>query len=380
MKLLTSISVFLIFTAFLPTAFSQTRMIDTWSSVRAQGMGGAFTAVVSDSDALFYNPAGLAKEGGFTWTILDPRFGANGLQDLAELQDIVSSSSDMVDTLQRLYGRKVWAEVGAKTAVKVSNFAVAGFVNSNANIALSNPANTTMDLNYFFDYGVALGAGFSLVPDVWKIGVTAKRIDRTGAAMKIGAATLATLDMEELQNELQSRGIGYGVDVGTLLTVPNDYKPTLSVVYRNVGATSFSHTSGAHAPPSTPGELVVGASMEIKSDLAAFRPALDYRYADKSDITIGKKVHVGLEVDLPALDLRVGLNQGYYTAGVGLDFAFMRLDVATYGVELGAYPGQQEDRRYVLQATFDMSFEPIDFGLGDSAEAPAARRRLKQRR
>lgn len=373
----------LILAAIAPFQSQAGPLIDSWSSVRAQGMGGAYTAVVDDADALFFNPAGLAKSGGFTWTVLDPRLGANGLEDISELQAIISSDDDMIDKLQELYGRKVWISGGAKTAVKISNIAVAGFVNTEAGISVSNPANTTMELNYFFDYGVALGTGFNLIPEFLKLGVTAKRIDRTGTSLPIGASTLATLDEEQLKNEIKSRGIGYGLDIGSLITIPGPLNAAFSVVYRNIGVTSFSHGSGAHAPPSIPNELVLGASLELKTGLVEIRPAFDYRFADRTDIPIGKKVHVGVEVDMPLIDIRAGLNQGYYTAGVGIDLALMRLDLATYGVELGAYPGQQEDRRYVLQATIELGFDPIDFGIGGNrSEEPSSneRRRLKQRR
>jgi hypothetical protein len=39
----------------------------------------------------------------------------------------------------------------------------------------------------------------------------------------------------------------------------------------------------------------------------------------------------------------------------------LKLDLATYGVEMGEYPGQLEDRRYALQLTLELG---LDMGLG----------------
>ncbi len=49
------------------------------SSVRALGMGDAYTALADDESALFYNPAGLARVRGINWKIFGVGAGASGL-------------------------------------------------------------------------------------------------------------------------------------------------------------------------------------------------------------------------------------------------------------------------------------------------------------
>jgi hypothetical protein len=54
------------------------------------------------------------------------------------------------------------------------------------------------------------------------------------------------------------------------------------------------------------------------------------------------------------LDIRGGFREGYYTLGAGVNLGLFRVDAATYGVELGDYPGQIEDRRYVVQFSMEL--------------------------
>ncbi len=368
-------------------AANANEIADSWSSVRAQGLGGAYTAIVNNSDALFYNPAGLANQTKFAWTVLDPRGGLNGVDNIQLLQAAISDQANMAANLQKLYGKRVWVEAGAKTAIMVPNFAASAFANGVAGVYVANPANTTMNLNYFFDYGFAAGGGFDLVPGVIKFGLTAKRVNRTGTTVPIGASTLATLDTNALQAELKRRGTGYSADLGMLMTLPGPVAPSLSLVYRNAGTTTFSHEEGAGAPPPIDSEFVVGGAFKISGGLIDITPVLDYRFANRTDIAVGKKLHLGVEVGLPLIDLRAGLNQGYYSAGVGLNLGLMHIDAATYGVELGAYPGQLEDRRYVAQLTIELGFDTGFLGLGGSSSSSSSsdgnsgpHHRLKQRR
>ena len=66
----------------------------------------------------------------------------------------------------------------------------------------------------------------------------------------------------------------------------------------------------------------------------------------------GKRFHLGGEVRFPMiLSLQAGLNQGYWTGGIGLDFKVLRFDLATYGEEIGDSAGDQVSRRYLAQVT-----------------------------
>ena len=66
----------------------------------------------------------------------------------------------------------------------------------------------------------------------------------------------------------------------------------------------------------------------------------------------GKRLHLGAEIAFPMiLSLRAGLNQGYLTGGLGLDFKVLRFDLATYGEEVGDEAGDHVSRRYLAQLT-----------------------------
>jgi hypothetical protein len=61
------------------------------------------------------------------------------------------------------------------------------------------------------------------------------------------------------------------------------------------------------------------------------------------------------------VDIRGGFHEGYYTYGAGVNLGLFLDYAASYGVELGSYPGQIEDRRYVLE--FSMELGVGSFGV-----------------
>ena len=355
-----------------------------WTSVRALGMGNAYTAVVDDSDAMFYNPANMCQIKGINWTVFDPRAGLNGMETMESVQKLQAINDDVPGTLNQLYGKTIWAGGGVKSALTMPCFGLGLFVNTEAGYYQQSPSNTTINLNWYFDYGIVTAGAIQLIPGVFSLGLGIKRINRTGRTSPLGVATLAGLNAETLQAELKRRGTGYAIDVASTIRIPGPVSPAFSVVYHNLGNSQFTHEEGAGAPPTVEAELVMGGSITIDAAFITITPALDMRHVLNKKAQTGKKINAGVEIGLPLLDLRAGLHQGYYSAGVGLDLAILKFDVATYGVELGEYPGQHEDRRYMAQLTFELGFDPSLFGIGSwggGGKGPnGERRRLKQRR
>lgn len=372
---------------FLCTSVAQAKPLrETYTSVRAMGMGNAYTVLVADGDSLFYNPAGLAKVEGVTWNILDPSIGLGGLASYEAFRSF-QSGGNVADFLQDMYGKQFWTHLQLKSTIAIPGFAAGIFGAADSSMQLNNPAYSSFNVNSVVDYGLTAGLAMPLIPKFMSAGMSVRRTTRYGGDLTLGPSILGTLSADTIMNELKRKGTGYAMDLGLNIQGVGPVRPALSFVWKNVGTTAFTKESGSAAPTSDRDEMIIGAGLTIDALIAQISPTFDYKFANWENVQLGKKIHLGLEVSLPLIDLRAGLNQGYYTLGAGVGLGFFRCDLATYGVEMGEYPGQLEDRRYMVQFTLDMGFNP-GFGFlsgfgGNSAEAGGAnskRVRLKQRR
>jgi hypothetical protein len=348
--------IFILLITLLSSHANASEIYEDYISVRALGMGNAFSAVVDNKDALFYNPAGLDRIKGFHLVLMDPTLGSDGYTAYTTYQNAVGGG--YAQLIQSFYGQELWVGIQDSLAIAVPDFAFAGYDAFNLSFNLHNPAYSNLDLSVTNDVGLVGGFAMNLLPsNALTLGFAAKRVTRYGGRVTFGPSTLATLVSTPLTSLSGNYGTGYGGDAGLNLQLPVAASPTFSAVWHNIGQTHFVQTSGTSALPALDNEIVFGFGMAIHFPATVIRPAVDFKHYNMWDEQLGKRLHAGLEIELPALSLRAGLNQGYYTLGVGIDFKYFLLDLATYGVELATYPGQLEDRRYVLQLTIDFNFD-----------------------
>ena len=342
---------------------------DIGLSVKAVGMGGAYTTVVRDADSLFYNPAGYAKMSGFNWTIFDLALGMNKLDSYQDYLDIAEDTSDVSQIISDLYGENVTLYGGSKSAFSIGGLSFGAYGLLDSNFQVNNPAYPNLFANYNLDYGFFVGWGLELIPNFVQIGMQTRRITRTGGEVPIGPSIIATLDPDQIQDELGRSGTGWAFDWGINLVFPGALQPTIAFTWRDMGNTEFINSSGGLAPNPVKQEHTLGVGLNYESMLMSIRPAIDFRYLNHHQMQLGKRLHVGLEIEWPLLTVRGGLNQGYYTAGASIDLSVLRIDAATYGVELGEYPGQLEDRRYMINLSFDFGIDPdFSFSSNNSSE------------
>lgn len=360
------------------------------STVRALGMGDAFTALSADSSALFYNPAGLVKVRGINVKFFSIRAGASGLEAYNKISGL-NNSGNFSSTLQELYGEHVWTGVGGEVAIFAPMFGFIAYDHADALVQIDNPVYPEINTDVINDYGYVAGMGFPLSPFM-HIGANLKYIKRSGARLPWGASFIADLDPNAIVSQLTSWGRGYGLDLGVNFNLPTPIlSATLSAVWKNVGDMNFKSTDPNTNIPSEKSNMTLGAAVRFDTPVLSITPSLDVHDLNRTDLQLTRKINLGLEVGLPLVDIRGGFHDGYYTYGLGINMGLLQLDAATYGVELGEYPGQIEDRRYVVEFTMEIGvgWFGVDGGGSDaSGDSPGSKssnsiwggRRLKQRR
>jgi hypothetical protein len=368
------------------------------SSVRALGMGDAFTAVASDDSSLFYNPAGLARVSGLNLKVFDLGAGASGAAAYKKITGLQGAGgAGFANQVTSLYGEHVWTGVGAETIFTMPMFGIGVYDHAGATIRVNNPVYPQLHTRFVNDYGYIAGMGIPLSPFI-HVGASLKYLKRTGADTTYGPSFIADLDPNTIINNLRGWGAGYGADLGATIILPAPFfTASLSAAWKNMGEIQFRSLNNTDIPKE-PNNVTLGAAFSFDTPIVSVTPAFDFTNLTNTDLQMTRKINFGVELGLPLLDIRAGFHEGYYTGGLGVNLGLFRVDLATYGVELGDYPGQIEDRRYIAQFTMELgvgNFTATSGGksvAGSKGGAGAAEgatsstssiwggRRLKQRR
>jgi hypothetical protein len=349
-------------------------LFETNQSVRALGMGNAYLTSVSPTDAIFYNPAALAKVHGLNWEVVNAQVGVNGLDMYNDIRDThdLSQPSDY----NRFFGKNVWVGANGRSSFAFPYFGFAAYTSNYIDFQLHNPAYPQFNTDFISDYGFVV-AGAIPFGDQASLGFSAKRINRWGGKKDIGVGSIAAgSNVDGLRDSFQDKGIGYGMDAAFQYTAPTPFSPSLALVWQDIGCTTFQRTSGTQAPPRIEDNLSIGVGTMMDLPGLDWSNSFDVRHITDNSVQFGQKIHLGTEISLPLIDLRAGINEGYLTYGAGVNLYFLKIDAAYYTEERGTYPGQTPDNRIQIGVSLDLSFD-ANFNFTDNSGKD---RRLKQRR
>ncbi|MCF7934299.1 MAG: hypothetical protein K9M84_09745 [Spirochaetia bacterium] len=364
-----------------------------------EAMGGANTAIASGFDSLFTNPAGLSRKGGqltFASVTVGPYFlptdnmidlGLGLIQggDISEYTDDLSVLLEGLD-LQNGTGANINAGLGFAAFGIGLGFLTDVDLNvtqEGSAVALFIEPVVTSSLT------AGLSHGFSINGATLHLGADVRGIVRLRPVNPISITTvLELLDDSETSDFNPAAyplglSIGYGYDAGAILEFSSGY--TIGAALKDIGGTQFvtanqtvagledSFTAATDAYVLydllladeltdygyvIPMSLTAGVGYDSpEKELIDFRFAADYTHIFYSDPaaaardSVFKNIHAGAEISLlRMIKLRGGINQGYFTAGVGLNLLVLEVNAAYYSREMGTYAGHKQNEAFAVGA------------------------------
>lgn len=209
-------------------------------------------------------------------------------------------------------------------------------------------------------------------------GVTGKFINRGYFSKSVDAIELAA-DSNIVQTSDLKEGYFIDADIGFLYKphISEDdsilswfrlARPTFGAVIRNVvdadamgSLKLFNKDANSNSKPAKLNRVIdIGSRWEYPSVwIFGGRGTLDIKNILHPAFNIRKGLHLGLEFDWTMAswwkgNYRVGLNQGYLSAGISALFTWFNLDLVTYGEDVGTYHSSKENRIYLSR--FSMNF------------------------
>ncbi|MFK8138087.1 MAG: hypothetical protein AB8E15_06995 [Bdellovibrionales bacterium] len=343
-------------------------------TLRSVAMGGAIVSASDDFSAVMYNPANLAalKESelnmGFGGA-LDTSF-TNFLSDISDAASQTGPAQDIAIAQVLLNNQDETFYFNAPMVSGITAKPNWGFAFIPINSALSlTPRQTgggatdyAIEIEGYLDALAQFSYGRKYNEKIdW--GVAVKSIFRTYVASTTNATDINGDDF--FGDSTQNAGITFDVDLAMNYKF-GEFKgiqPKASVVIRNLldwGYTAISEDDG-NVIPKLARTLDLGSEFELKK-FWVFTPRItfDIRDIGVKNWDIAHGYHIGAELDWKAYDwlqgaYRIGINKGYFSAGITAQFAWFRLDLASWGEEIGLVENDQkkESRRVALNMSLD---------------------------
>jgi hypothetical protein len=232
---------------------------------------------------------------------------------------------------------------------------------------------TTLTAEGYQDTTIAYGRGWSYLDNALSVGVTGKAIYR-GYVLWSKSAPELVLNNKYFTPEDAKEGMTIDADVGVLYSIKDAKdggpswtkyaKPQFGFTARNLLDYGFKqdfhiYNKGSGEPPKLERQFDVGTMAEFP-EFWVFKPraSLDIRDMGATYWSFKKGLHAGIELLWDVRwwlrgGYRLGMSEGYLTAGLSAQFVWFRLDFATWGEDIGTAGAPKENRRYVAQMSLD---------------------------
>lgn len=350
-------------------AFAMEQIIRPYQSVRSAGMGGVRITTGLYDENFFYNPARVTANPSARLTLLQLTPIETNPVTLSAMKNM-TSTDDLLGAVGQYAGKNLHYRFQLILPAfylptqEERKFALAFGLITGLQTDLNLRQSYQLDATGILDIGPAVTYGRKfLEDDKLSVGVTAHLIFRAGTNPTYGLLNYIQKTPLNISSISGSGGM-IDFDLGStyLLTQWKEFNVSAGVAIQNVLGGQYKNIplklgSMATSPPPQNRSMGLGISALrpswwVLSDTLFAIEATDF--FNNNDGSFYRLLHIGAETHWHSLIARLGLNQGYWTAGIGLSTRFFTLDIASYGEEMGLNAGSYEDRRYTLNLGFHL--------------------------
>lgn len=356
----------------MSTAQAYQPIVRPFHSVRAAGMGDVRYTTGFYEENFYANPARMARNP--EWLIQIPKISVEaGSSTLKTLETITKSDGAGLERFSDAVGKPISARVQIVIPAYYAAEFLAPFWAFGVGMMVSTQTVAHVGQNALIDPLTVINAGPAITlarrllsENRLTVGVTAHAQARGTSGSIIGLSDFLT--GTDLNNAVKGgSSLGYDFDFGvsfrphwTLFGFEYEIGGAVNNImggkYNNIKKDLISSWS-RQDPMIIPRTYSLGVSA-IHHHWFFFDEVMfaieGTDFGNNINGSIYRNLHAGTEWRYKGISLRGGMNQGYPTAGFGLDLKVLNINLATYAEELGLNTGVMEDRRYAVDIGFEI--------------------------
>lgn len=354
--------------AVISDSLATENIVRPYQSVRSAGMGNVRLTTGLYDENFFGNPARAAANPKWKVSLVDVMAEVN-TTSLDTVGDL-TGGGDVLGKISKTAGKNNHARI--QTAMPSFYFPrMFGSKNSLA-IGVLTSTQADVDLRKAFlvepkvltDLGPNVTFARQFMEDKLAVGITAHATYRL--ATKEGYSFVDLIKGNSISPS-QSGGDGSHIDgdVGATYLMP--FHPlaidfTSGLAMNNILGGKYSNLGlkvlkAGVRPPAQRRSVGFGMAARRPSLWVFSDPVVAIEVTDIGNNANGsmwRTVHMGGELRFGILAPRLGINQGYFAAGLGINLKLLEIDLATYGEEMSLNVGGNQDRRYAVRVAIQI--------------------------
>ena len=343
----------------LPTLIQAQEEKWTHYGLRPLAMGNAFVSVANDYNALFYNPAGLARLESWDFEFLNPTLElsektVNFISDAAGLaQGDSDSVQKTLDLIEEQVGHIQHLAIQWTPHFILPHFGIGIGIDLGGSMLFHRYPSIAL-IRFGPKVIVPMAIALNFLEDRLSVGFGIKLRAQGGVDDEFSIDSIeAFSDSEQLDDKIIG-GSGVGGDFGILFTPIKTMAPTIGLSITDIGGTTYNKMDISGKPLGTPKitlpSVNLGFSMRPWEWQSMYLLTAVEMHSVNQPFSFSKKINYGMEWGLGSIfKVQTGLHQGYLSGGFELDVGILAIRAVSYAEELGHVSGTVMDRRYAMQ-------------------------------